>query len=171
MYKSAKDFIGRTICYDCLECALVKKSLISPGGMIYEDDFIIIHPHPLVRLKGFIVISPKRHISGASDLTEEEKYSIAESINYIIKIFKLNQIADSARVMYETNEEGHLEIWVVALVDPILEQDFKISYFESDLSMQYRGITPSDNIDILYTVQILKSSFRAKNFTLMNNEK
>ena len=161
---TGKDFIGRDICFDCLECALKDHSVVSPGGLIYEDDLIVVHPHLLVKLKGFIVISPKRHVSFMFELTKDELYSIGEAIERIHKAFILNQISEDVTVQYVEGEGEHLEVWVVAKTHPLLEKDIKLNYFASDLAMQYRGITPSEPIEILYTVQILKTYFKAKAF-------
>lgn len=161
-----KDIIGRDICCDCLECALKNKAVISPGGMIYENEYIIIHPHLFVKLKGFIVISPKRHVSRMSDLTEEEMYSVGQAIAYIKLCLKLNQIADDVNVQYIEEDGKHLEIWVVAKIHPLLEAEINKKHIASDDAMKYYGITPSEPIEILYTVQILKTYFKAKTFTL-----
>ena len=161
-----KDFIGRDICFKCLECSLANHELVSPGGMIYEDKFIIVHPHLFVKLKGFIVISPKRHISKVSELTDEETQSINGAIECIEKTLRLNQVADDFTVQYVESEKEHLEIWVVARLHPLLEKDIDLKYFASDLAMEYRNITPSEPIEILLTVQILKTSFKAREFTV-----
>ena len=161
-----KDFIGRDICYKCLECSIANHELVSPGGLVYEDNFIIVHPHLLVKLKGFIVISPKRHISKMSELTEEETQSINSAIECIEKTLRLNQVAEDFTVQNVESENGHLEIWVVARLHPLLEKDIDLKYFASDLAMSYRGITPSEPIEILYTVQILKTNFKAREFAV-----
>ncbi len=161
---SVRDFIGRDICYDCLECGLADHSIVSPGGLIYEDDFIIVHPHLLVKLKGFIVVSPKRHVTSMYELTNDELFSVGEAIERIKKAFIINQISDDVTVQYVEKENSHFEVWVVAKLHPLLEKDIDLKYFASDLAMQYRNITPSEPIEILYTTQILKTYFKAKKF-------
>ncbi len=168
---SVKDFIGRDICFECLECALASHSIVSPGGLIYEDNFIIVHPHLMVKLKGFIVISPKRHVSFVCELTKDELYSIGEAIERINKAFVLNQISDDVTVQYVEEEGGHLEVWVVAKTHPLLEKDIDLKYFASDLAMKYRNITPSEPIEILYTTQILKTYFKAKAYIEASSNK
>lgn len=158
------DFIGREIFYDCLVCSLRDKELISPGGLIYEDKNIIIFPHPQVKLKGFIVVAPKRHVSQLSDLTDEENFAITEATKAIEHTLSINQVADDFNVQLNISESGHLENWIIPKLYPILEKDVLLKYFASDEIMRYRSMEPSEPIEILYTVQILKTYFKAKAF-------
>ena len=163
-----KDIIGREICYSgCLECALGSHSVMSPGKLIYENSLIVVHPHLFVKLKGFIVISPKRHVSHVSELTEQEKYSIGEAIERIKQAFVFNQISENVTVQYV--EKDHLEVWVAAQVHPLLENSIDIKKFSSEQAMRYYGITPSTSFEILYVVQILKTYFTAKTFIESNS--
>ena len=168
---SSKDIIGRDVCCNCLECDLKNKDIISPGGMIYEDEYIIIHPHLFIKLKGFIVISPKRHVSNMYDLTKEELYSVGRAIAYIKLSFKLNQISDDVTVQYIEEEGKHLEIWVVAQSHQLLIGQIDKRHIVTEDAMKYYGITPSEPYEILYIVQILKTYFKAKKFTLADQNK
>ena len=163
----AKDFIGRDLCYDCLECSLSNHEIVSAGGLIFENDYIVVHPHLLVKLKGFIVVSPKRHVCRRADLTKEEVYSIEEAITRIILTLKVNQIAEEVNVQYIERDNEHLQVWVVAALHPLLKDEIDFKWIASDLAMKYRGIEPSEPIEILYTVQILKTYFKAKGFSLI----
>ena len=74
------DFVGRDLGFDCLECDFATHEKISPGGLIYEDNSIIVHPHPVAHMVGFIVVSPKRHVYFENDLKDQELDAITSAV-------------------------------------------------------------------------------------------
>lgn len=68
----------------CLACDVVKKIVIPPGGVIFENDLITIsHAVPPCRHKGFMIVSPKRHSEHIALLSKAEMHSITDGIHAV----------------------------------------------------------------------------------------
>ena len=155
-----KDFVGRDICFDCLECSLASKNIVSPGGLIYEDSKIIVHPHTTARMIGFIVIAPKRHVSTLEDLSDEEREEIHTAINFVSEKLVEKGYAEEYVIHTKHDQNGHIQFWVVGKYAPVLENDFDIAIFDSEWSMGRRGLSRVMGRDILLMTQVFKSEFR-----------
>ena len=157
-----KDFVGRDISFDCLECSLAKKSIISPGSLIYEDDKIIVHPHTTARMIGFIVVAPKRHVKALADLTNEEREAMFEAGEFAAHLLIEKGYATDTVLHTKADENGHFQFWIVGNYSPVLEKDFDIAIFDSQGSMERRGLKRVMGKDILLMTQVFKSEFRKK---------
>ena len=158
-----KDFVGRDISFDCLECDISKKTLLSPGGLIYEDEYIIVHPHTTARMIGFIVVAPKRHVSTLNDLSTEERESLYSAVDFVSEKLIEKGYAEEYVIHSKTDREGHFQFWIVGNYAPVLEKPFEIDIFDSEGSMMRRGLHRVLGRDILYMTQVFKSEFR-KNY-------
>ncbi|HEY7465092.1 MAG TPA: HIT domain-containing protein [Dehalococcoidia bacterium] len=58
---------------DCLSCDVIAGRRETPGGVIFEGElWHLTHQVSPVRLPGFLILQPKRHVEQIGDLTEEE---------------------------------------------------------------------------------------------------
>ena len=156
----ATDIIGRDISFNCLECSLGAHSIMSPGGLIYENAFITVHPHTIARMMGFIVVSPKRHVHSEEELDASERVNIEEAIEFLKE--KMVSLGYAEEVVVHTKQNDHLQYWIVGKYAPILENDFDISIFDTKGSMERRGLKYVYGAEILYMTQRLKHEFREK---------
>lgn len=66
---------------DCLSCNVAAGKIKTPGGILYENDYITItHSIPPAQSKGFMIVQPKRHAEHLADLSEVEMLAIARGI-------------------------------------------------------------------------------------------
>ena len=57
----------------CLACDVLEGRIQPPGGIIYEDQhWVVDHSISPVRLKGWLIMKPKRHVEDFADLSPEE---------------------------------------------------------------------------------------------------
>jgi diadenosine tetraphosphate (Ap4A) HIT family hydrolase len=58
---------------DCLPCDVLTGRIRAPGGVIFEDrHWVVDHSISPVRLKGWLIVKPKRHVESFGELTDEE---------------------------------------------------------------------------------------------------
>jgi histidine triad (HIT) family protein len=58
---------------NCLACDVLEGRIQPPGGVIYEDEhWVVDHSISPVRLKGWLIMKPKRHVEDFADLAPEE---------------------------------------------------------------------------------------------------
>ena len=97
----------------CPSCAYVKKEFVLPCGLAYENDRFILSQDWKLPIKGFFIVSPKRHMETFSELTEEERIEIFRIVNKTIKILRLNNICDRFNVIFEEKTNTHFHIWIM----------------------------------------------------------
>ncbi|WP_371364520.1 hypothetical protein SRRS_52020 [Sporomusa rhizae] len=56
----------------CLTCSIVNAELLPTGGIIYKDDYIVLHHCIDINIPGYLIISPLRHVESFSDLNQTE---------------------------------------------------------------------------------------------------
>jgi diadenosine tetraphosphate (Ap4A) HIT family hydrolase len=56
----------------CLTCDIINSDFVPVGGVIYKDDYIVLHHCVDVNIPGYLILSPLRHVESYSDLNEAE---------------------------------------------------------------------------------------------------
>jgi diadenosine tetraphosphate (Ap4A) HIT family hydrolase len=56
----------------CLTCDIVAGKGAPAGGVIYKDEFVVVHHCVDVAVAGYLIVSPLRHAEGFGDLTDGE---------------------------------------------------------------------------------------------------
>lgn len=56
----------------CLTCNIISGDVAPVGGVIYKDDYIVLHHCVDVDIPGYLILSPVRHVESYSDLNEAE---------------------------------------------------------------------------------------------------
>jgi diadenosine tetraphosphate (Ap4A) HIT family hydrolase len=57
----------------CLACDVLIGRIQAPGGVIYEDEhWVVDHSISPIRLRGWLIAKPKRHVESLGDLTDAE---------------------------------------------------------------------------------------------------
>lgn len=61
---------------DCLACDVLEGRIRPPGGVIYEDElWVVDHSISPVRLRGWLIVKPRRHVEDFADLSAAEAAS------------------------------------------------------------------------------------------------
>lgn len=70
---------------DCFVCGKHALGMAVPGGIIYEDDLVyaghILPPDPLDVYLGYLMVEPKRHVTGLGELTDGEATALGLLVN------------------------------------------------------------------------------------------
>lgn len=56
----------------CLTCNIVNGEVLPVGGIIYKDDYIVLHHCIDINIPGYLILSPLRHVESYSDLNQTE---------------------------------------------------------------------------------------------------
>lgn len=152
------DFTGREIEFDCMSCDIANHKLVSPGGMIYEDEFVTLAGDVEVPIEGFIILAPKKHVTSLVELTALERFHLMETLNESIKALKKLGICESVQIFQE--EKHHLHIWILP-VHPWMKS-WLCGVKSSNKLLQiarYRA-QKTGVYTVLYTIQRLKTYFK-----------
>lgn len=108
---NAVDFLGNRWEFDCMGCAIAKKEIELPGGIVYEGKYMILGADPEIPIPGFLIITAKKHVNSFSELNKEERYEIADIIAASEKALKELNIASEVTIIQEERAK-HLHIWI-----------------------------------------------------------
>ncbi len=56
----------------CLTCGIAAGKIVPVGGIIYKDDYVVLHHCIDVNIAGYLIISPVRHVEEYSGLNVTE---------------------------------------------------------------------------------------------------
>ena len=68
-------------------------------------------------IKGFFIVSPKRHIEKLCELTETEINEMFQIINKTINILRKNGICERFDYILEEKNNMHLHVWILPRYD------------------------------------------------------
>lgn len=97
----------------CPACAYVKGEFSLDCGKAYENDNFTISQDWEFPIKGFFVVSPKRHVDRLSDLTDEERNEMFYLVNKVSSILRDNNISNDFNYIIKERENVHLHIWII----------------------------------------------------------
>ena len=93
---------------NCLFCKIIKGEI--PANKVYEDDEILafkdIHPKAPVH----ILVIPKKHISSAKEIKEEDEVLIGKIFTVINKIADEFKLENGYRILNNCGEDGGQEV-------------------------------------------------------------
>ena len=106
-----RDILGNEIITDCIGCSIVKGDIELPGGILYDGKFIILAADPEIPIPGFLIITSKRHIQSFSELLEDERTEIGNTIAWTETAIKELDIAETVTLVQEDRSK-HFHIWI-----------------------------------------------------------
>lgn len=98
---------------ECLSCAINSKIIQPYGGIIYETDNFILAQDFSRPIKGFIVISAKRHVITYDELTCEERTELAELLFKTQKALKNLKVCDFFNIYLSEYKGGHFHLQIL----------------------------------------------------------
>ncbi len=103
---------------DCFICRKHRDEISVPGGAIYEDDWVYaghaqIHEGQTVAYLGYLMVEPKRHVSGLPDLTDREAQSLGLWVARLSRALKISEGAEHVYAFVLGDRVHHLHIHVV----------------------------------------------------------
>ncbi len=91
----------------CLTCDIVNGKIVPVGGIIYQDDWVILHQCLDVNIPGYIIISSMRHVEGYDDLNDSELFRIGIVSRTTIQILKELQNVEKVYIANLGEETAH----------------------------------------------------------------
>lgn len=103
---------------DCFVCRKHRGEIDIPGGAIYQDDHIYIgHIAPSneqdATYLGYLMLEPKRHVAGLSDLNRAEAQMIGEWMTRLSRALKSSENAEHVYSFVLGDNVAHLHIHIV----------------------------------------------------------
>ncbi len=101
----------------CPGCAYGKHEFELDCGMAYENERFTLSQDWEVPIKGFFIVSPKRHIEKLCELTDDERNEMFYIVNEAVKILRKNNICDRFDYIFEEKENRRLHVWILPRYD------------------------------------------------------
>ncbi len=145
----------------CPGCAYGKHQFSLDCGMAYENDNFTISQDWELPIKGFFIVSPKRHIEKLSELTNDERNEMFYLVDKTVKILRENKICDRFDYIFEEKENRHLHVWILprydwmnSICDDIIDN---IGLVFEYAKKNFRHIDNYNEIELV--TEIVKNSF------------
>ena len=159
-----KDFTNKEWSGKCIGCSIGRGEIIPPGDIITQTKNFVLHQDPEVPIKGFLIITSKKHINSISQLTLEESTELFDLV-YRARLAMKN-IEDIREVTIIQEERSpHFHLWLLP------RYEWMTGKFVNSLSsiremMNYSKVNykTKDNIEeVLLTVEKLMNVFKTDN--------
>ena len=102
---------------NCPGCAYAKHEFKLDCGMAYENEKFNMSQDWELPIKGFFIVSPKRHIEKLCELTEIEINEMFQIVNKTANILRENKICERFDYIFEEKENKHLHVWILPRYD------------------------------------------------------
>ncbi len=93
---------------DCLFCKIINGEI--PSEKVYEDDEILAFKDINPKAPVHILIIPKKHISSAMEIKENDESLIGKIFTVIAKIAKEQKLDNGYRIINNCGEDGGQEV-------------------------------------------------------------
>lgn len=154
--KEAIDFLGNTLKYDCMGCALANHQITPPGGIIYETENFLINPDPEVPINGFLIVNVKKHLNSIIELTKNEQIELISLINLAIKALKDLGITNEVTIVQEERSR-HLHVWIVPNHEWMVTKFGKgVTHLRDIFTYAQENATEEDKKEILNSIAKIK---------------
>ena len=109
-----KTYNNKNIEYNgCPGCAYSNHEFALDCGMAFENDRFNMSQDWELPIKGFFIVSPKRHIEKFNELTMEEINEMFSIVNKTTSILRRNSICERFDYIFEEKENKHLHVWIL----------------------------------------------------------
>ena len=102
---------------NCPGCAYAKHEFTLDCGMAYENERFNMSQDWELPIKGFFIVSPKRHIEKLCELTELEIKEMIQIVYKTVNILRKNGICERFDYIFEEKENIHLHVWILPRYD------------------------------------------------------
>ena len=161
--KGMVDFLGKEWNFDCLGCAITKREVQIPGGIIYDGKNAILGADPEIPIPGFLIINVKRHIRSFSQLDKEERNEIGNLIVYAERALKELKLVEEVTLVQEERSK-HLHIWIFPNHHWMTEKFGKGITYLREISEYAKKNSNEEQIQkVLDTIEKIKTYFKEHN--------
>lgn len=159
---SRKDILGNDIKTECIGCSIANGEIELPGGILYDGKSIILAADPEIPIPGFLIITSKRHIQSFSELAEDERIEIGNTIAWAEKAIKDLNIAETVTLVQEERSK-HFHIWIFPNQEWMKEKfGFGLQYLRDINSYARENATAEDTDKVIETIEQIREYMRSK---------
>lgn len=97
----------------CPGCAYFNHEFELSCGMAYQNDNFTISQDWELPIKGFMVLSPKRHVNELCELDENERNELFYLANKTMEILKENKVAETFILTFEERKHIHFHVCII----------------------------------------------------------
>lgn len=140
----------------CTGCSVAKGEI---GTIIYETNTFVLNQDPEVPLKGFLVITSKKHVNSFIDYNENEREELLEILFKARKALKDLNICKEVTIVQEERSQ-HFHIWLFPYFDWMQEKFGKgVKYLRDINEYVVKNATDKQKRDVLDSIEKLKKYF------------
>lgn len=140
----------------CTGCSVSKGEI---GTIIYETNTFVLNQDPEVPLKGFLVITSKKHVNSFIDYNENEREELLELLFKARKALKDLNICKEVTIVQEERSQ-HFHIWLFPYFDWMQEKFGKgVKYLRDINEYVVKNATDKQKRDVLDSIEKLKKYF------------
>lgn len=140
----------------CTGCSVAKGEI---GTIIYETNTFVLNQDPEVPLKGFLVITSKKHVNSFIDYNENEREELLELLFKARKALKDLNICKEVTIVQEERSQ-HFHIWLFPYFDWMQEKFGKgVKYLRDINEYVVKNATDKQKRDVLDSMEKLKKYF------------
>lgn len=121
------DILGREWTCECVGCSIGNSEIIPPGGIILETRNFVLHQDPEIPIKGFLIITAKKHIKSIKELNYNEAQELFDLVYKARMAQKSIKDIKEVSIIQEERSE-HLHLWLFPRykwMDEIFENSLK----------------------------------------------
>jgi len=96
----------------CLTCDIMQGKISPVGGIIYQDDDVILHHCIDINIPGYLVLSPVRHVEYYNDLNKIEILQMSIVMKLAIMALKRNDAVEKVYVANFGEETSHFHMHI-----------------------------------------------------------
>ena len=129
------------------------------GKIIYETENFVLNQDPEIPLKGFLIISSKKHVNSLIDFSEKENEELSKLLFKARKALKDFNICSEVTIVQE-DRSSHFHIWLFPYYDWMKEKFGKgVTYLREICSYVKENSTEDDVKEVLEVIEELKKYF------------
>lgn len=156
--EKAINILGEEIEFDCMGCDIGSHKLIPPGGYIYENNFVNVCADPEIPIKGFLVLGIKKHLKSITEMTDEERINVINTLNDSINAIKRVGIAEEVLLIQE-ERASHFHIWIVPMHDWMNEIGKSVRNIKKFIDYSKEHFGEKEKEELLQAIEDLKEVY------------
>jgi len=141
---------------ECTGCLVARGEV---GASIFETEHFILNQDAEVPLKGFLIVTSKKHVNSLIDFNENEVEELSSLLYKARKALSNLNICNEVTIVQEERSK-HFHIWLFPYYDWMQEKFGKgIKYLRDINEYVIENATEEDKSETLDTIEKLKEYF------------
>lgn len=96
----------------CLTCSIIQGDIIPVGGIIYQDDCVVLHHCIDINIPGYLILSPIKHTETYSQLNERDLLEMAIIMKFAVAALEALDGVDKVYIANFGEETTHFHMHI-----------------------------------------------------------